>query len=243
MSQLTEENIAEFHRLGYTILRNALTPEELHALHEEADMLMNYLMSEDIDIVRDLGCIIEPLTCGYLDPPRSRDYTYKTDAYMERRNSILDQSMASQVTLCSIARSASKLLGSSCVYLLNEQYIVKPPATASKSQFAWHRDSDYYADAALQDEPTVACWTTLDPVDADNGSIALSAFGSTGPSITQVVEAPAGSIVFMSNKLFHKSTGNATSKFRRVFMPQYSARPLLETNTSRCVALAVPCEI
>lgn len=43
----------------------------------------------------------------------------------------------------------------------------------------------------------------------------------------------------MSNRLVHKSAGNASNRFRRVFMPQYSAKPL--TRNAAPVGLAVPC--
>ena len=57
------------------------------------------------------------------------------------------------------------------------------------------------------------------------------------------VVVPAGSIVFMSNRLRHKSTGNTSSRFRRVFMPQYSLNPLLSIdNEEKAVGLAIQCK-
>lgn len=44
----------------------------------------------------------------------------------------------------------------------------------------------------------------------------------------------------MSSHLLHKSGGNASSKFRRVFMPQYSKKPLLDPQTSLPIGFSVP---
>lgn len=75
---MEEDNIREFTERGFTILHDgniassqdhsaptnlqckwtALSPEELNALHEEADSLTNYLLDEGYDLVNDLGCIV-----------------------------------------------------------------------------------------------------------------------------------------------------------------------------------------
>lgn len=55
-----------------------------------------------------------------------------------------------------------------------------------------------------------------------------------------LVEVPAGSIVFLSGWVRHCSLGNSSSKFRRAFMPQYSAGKVV-TATGGMVSLAVPC--
>ncbi|KAL1932169.1 hypothetical protein VTP01DRAFT_9225 [Rhizomucor pusillus] len=230
---MEERNIREFADRGFTILRNALSLEELDALVEEADTLANYLMDEGFDLVNDLGCIVEPLTCGYLDAPENDRYKTDEDAYRERRDSILlhGNIRVSDILLSKVAEFAAQLLDTSNVYLLNEQYIIKPPRTAKTSRFAWHRDSDYL-EQELQQKPTVACWIALDPVDESNGTILIQDAASS-------INVPANSIVFMSNRLVHKSAGNASNRFRRVFMPQYSAKPL--TRNAAPVGLAVPC--
>ncbi|KAI8328498.1 hypothetical protein BC941DRAFT_444800 [Chlamydoabsidia padenii] len=128
------------------------------------------------------------------------------------------------------------------IYLLNEQYIIKPPKTKSISQFAWHRDSDYYQDATWENEVSVACWMALDDVNEENGTVLIGSLGK-GKEAEQVkhsIRAPAGSIVFMSSRLAHKSTGNASSRFRRAFMPQYSSRPFLDPLSGLPIALAIP---
>jgi ectoine hydroxylase-related dioxygenase (phytanoyl-CoA dioxygenase family) len=105
------------------------------------------------------------------------------------------------------------------------------------------KDSDYYGQMELQSEPTIACWTALDAVDQINGTVTI---GSLADKIaTKVVTAPAGSVLFMSSKLLHHSTGNSSDKFRRAYMPQYSLKPLLYPNrearplSQQCIGLAV----
>lgn len=79
----------------------------------------------------------------------------------------------------------------------------------------------------------------------NNGTVELVDF--LGRSL--VLQAPAGTVLFMSNQLLHKSTGNLSNTFRRVYMPQYSKRPLvvdsdkplLTLEASQCVGLAVKC--
>lgn len=78
---LTRANILEFQEKGYTILIDGkgvdemilltgekkkglknefigLTKQELAHLHDEADTLTNYLISEGHDIIHDFGCIV-----------------------------------------------------------------------------------------------------------------------------------------------------------------------------------------
>ncbi|KAF7730260.1 hypothetical protein EC973_002503 [Apophysomyces ossiformis] len=235
MSTLTEHLIEQYHSQGYVILTDALHDDQLSALREEADLLVNHLLSEGYDLVDDLGCIVEPLTCGYLDKPDSEQYRIDVKLYKERRDSILLGHQLSDLTLTFVARLAKELLKDD-VYLLNEQYIIKPPHTASKSQFAWHRDSDYLS-PTLQKQHTVACWIALDPVTLENGTLLVESLKN---GETTVVEVAAGSIVFMSNRVRHKSTGNKSALFRRAFMPQYSTQPMQDSATEY-IGIALPC--
>ncbi|KAG0185412.1 hypothetical protein DFQ28_009382 [Apophysomyces sp. BC1034] len=228
MPVLTEHLIRQYHKQGYVILTDALAEDQLSDLHEEADILVNHLLSEDCDLVDDLGCIV--------DPPDSEEYKANIEHYRRRRDSILPGHCLSDLTLRSVASLAKQLLGGKDIYLLNEQYIIKPPHTASKSRFAWHRDSDYLS-PSLQKEHTLACWIALDPVSLINGTLTVEDLENDE---TTVIDVPAGSIVFMANHLRHKSTGNRSALFRRAFMPQYSTRPM-QDDSAKYVGLALRC--
>ncbi|CAO3609316.1 unnamed protein product [Cunninghamella echinulata] len=215
-------------------------------------MLINLLLSEEYDLLMDFGGIIEPLHCGILNPLPSIEpqHKYKIDktAYIERRDQLTPS--VAQLLMNTIGLLAQLLLYETldnqphnAVYLLNEQYIIKPPKTKNTSIFVWHRDSDYYQDISLKNEKTIACWIALDSVNEKNGTLHIKDINNSHQhedNTNLIVEIPAGSIVFMSSHLLHKSTGNASSKFRRVFMPQYSKRPLFNPQTFIPVALAVP---
>lgn len=121
---------------------------------------------------------------------------------------------------------------------MNEQYIVKPPRSSS-SAFTWHRDSDYYHDIKIRSQPSIACWTALDEVNESNGTVVLED--------QSIMTMPAGSILFMSSQLIHKSAGNSTNLFRRAFMPQFSTVPFVDSDKShlplseQCLGLAIKC--
>ncbi|KAI7897799.1 uncharacterized protein BX663DRAFT_527226 [Cokeromyces recurvatus] len=202
-------------------------------------------MTEGYDLIHDLGCIVEPWTCGFLE--FENDF-YKTDVkeYKKLRDSILDcdnGTLISDLVLHKYGAWARQLLETEDTYLLNEQYIIKPPSIFGLSQFAWHRDSDYYDDVRHRQEPTVACWTALDDVNRFNGTVELVDFQNN----SYLLEVPAGSILFMSHRLLHHSTSNSSpQKFRRAYMAQFSKQPLVYFDkkedlplASRCVALAV----
>lgn len=69
----------------------------------------------------------------------------------------------------------------------------------------------------------MACWTALDEVTEENGTIQIIDFLGTSTTI----RVPSSTVVFMSDKLLHKSTNNLTLKFRRVYMVQFSTAPLM----------------
>ncbi|KAI9363665.1 hypothetical protein BD770DRAFT_469604 [Pilaira anomala] len=235
---LTESHLTEFRTKGYTILENALDKEELELLYQESNILSNHLMSEGYDLTKDLGCIIEPWTCGYLDPLETNEYKMDRDRYSRIRNEIYwpntCTTTASRIILDKYGRTwAAQLLEQTNVYLLNEQFIVKPPLT--RSSFEWHRDSDYYKEQSHREIPSVACWTALDEVTEENGTIQIIDF--LGLSTT--IRVPSSTVVFMSDKLLHKSTNNTTLKFRRVYMVQFSTAPLLIMPDHQPLALAI----
>jgi ectoine hydroxylase-related dioxygenase (phytanoyl-CoA dioxygenase family) len=51
---------------------------------------------------------------------------------------------------------------------------------------------------------------------------------------------PAGSIVCFSSNLFHRAGPNTTDQPRRVYIAQYSAKPILNEDCSRPHHLAEP---
>jgi hypothetical protein len=52
--------------------------------------------------------------------------------------------------------------------------------------------------------------------------------------------APAGSIAVFSSVCFHRSGPNRTHNMRRIYLPQYSAEPILSADGSQLWAFAEP---
>ena len=109
--------------------------------------------------------------------------------------------------------------------------------------------------------PSVAIWCAIDAATTANGCLWVAravpsnseihrpttadeytalhqrrAFAQGGEVALQV---GAGAAVLMSPFLPHRSEGNRTSEWRRAFMPQFSAQPIMEDD-GKPVGLAVP---
>lgn len=140
-------------------------------------------------------------------------------------------------------------------YLFWEQFVVKGPEKGSK--FSWHQDSAY---VGTPHRPYITCWVTLDDVTEENGTVYLLPYsragsrglfehkqnneshdleGYFGPDPGDPVIVPAGSIAVFSSTVLHRSGFNRTPKWRRVYLPQYSAEPLLRPD-GKLAAFAEP---
>jgi ectoine hydroxylase-related dioxygenase (phytanoyl-CoA dioxygenase family) len=133
--------------------------------------------------------------------------------------------------------------------LFYEQFVVKGPEKGGK--FSWHQDSGYLH--PIPHEPYLTCWVTLDDVTEENGTVYLLPYSRTGnrglmPHVTNAetndkegyfgddpgdpVIVPAGSIAAFSSLVFHRSGPNTTPRYRRVYLPQYSAAPIRKPDGS-----------
>lgn len=124
-----------------------------------------------------------------------------------------------------------------------EQFVVK--AAEKGMKFAWHQDSGY---VQTPHKPYVTCWCTLDDVTEENGTVYVLPYdragtrervehvkdektndlvGYFGDDLGVPIIVPAGSIAVFASTVFHRSGPNTTSGIRRIFLPQYSAAPVL----------------
>jgi ectoine hydroxylase-related dioxygenase (phytanoyl-CoA dioxygenase family) len=146
-------------------------------------------------------------------------------------------------------------------YLFHEQWVVKGAEQGMK--FAWHQDSGYvkWYDPTTQHNPYVTCWCTLDNVSEENGTVYLlphsrggtkskvvdhakesgtnDLIGYKGDDPGDIVIVPAGSIVAFDSFVFHRSGPNRTNRMRRIYLPQYSAAPILRPD-GKPWAMATP---
>jgi hypothetical protein len=146
-------------------------------------------------------------------------------------------------------------------YLFHEQWVVKGAEQGMK--FSWHQDSGYvkWYDPATNHRPYLTCWCTLDDVSEENGTVYLlphsragtrkqiidhtkeagtnDLIGYNGSDPGDAVIVPAGSIVAFDSFVFHRSGPNCTDKMRRIYLPQYSAAPILRPD-GKPWAIATP---
>ncbi|KAJ1642241.1 hypothetical protein LPJ64_005895 [Coemansia asiatica] len=254
---LTQDQVSFYCRNGYLIVDKFLTPKEIETYAEEAQMLVNHCY-EHGDIVTHWGCVIEPFGCELFDSTEVSEHARTTHkGFVSLRSSLFGSSSAATCTLDKFGRCAEQLLlansrDSDKIYLLNDQYIVKPPHEAS-AQFAWHQDILYFSKEERQ-YPVISAWTPLSNVDEHNGTVLVDPFpNSSCPGVYTDLAHPqnarvfpavmsAGSVLFMDGRLRHCSMGNSSSHFRTVYMPQFSLGRMVkqEATNARYTALAVP---
>ena len=142
-------------------------------------------------------------------------------------------------------------------FLFWDQYVVKCAEVGMS--FSWHQDSGYVA--YPDHRPYLTCWIPLDDVSEENGSVYLLPYSRSGirswvkhlrdPKTNDMVgyfgsdrgisvKAPAGSIVAFSSVVFHSSGANRTKQARRVYLPQYSAEPILTPDKAKLWGQCVP---
>lgn len=148
-----------------------------------------------------------------------------------------------------------RLLGNDAV-LFHDQLVVK--AGEIGLPFSWHQDSGYLP---FDHEPYVTCWTPLDDVNEENGTVYLLPYsrlgirsrvthiqdpvlndkvGYFGPDPGEPVIASAGSIAVFSSVCFHRSGANTTPHPRRVMLSQYAKAPIANPVTGELHLDGVP---
>jgi ectoine hydroxylase-related dioxygenase (phytanoyl-CoA dioxygenase family) len=228
--RITTAHARRFRDEGYFVIEDALPPTDLATLRAECQRFVD---ERDREMTR-LG--VDTLDLCH------RGRRYFVHAY--------GKSPAVQRFLFSdlMARAAQAALGDT-VYLFNEQYVVK--AAERGLAFGWHQDSAFIP---YSHPPYLTCWIPLDDVTQANGTVYLLPYprsdtrtvvehrrdektndliGYFGDDTGDPVIVPAGSIVCFSSTLFHRGGANTTDQPRRVYIAQYSAKPILNEDRSR----------
>lgn len=141
-------------------------------------------------------------------------------------------------------------------YLLWDQFVVKGPGMSMP--FEWHQDGGCIGH---DHRPYVICWCALDHMDTDNGTLQVLPFSKAGvrdrvphkrdPVTHQPVGyfgdeegvpvvGPPGTIGVYSSLSFHKSGINTADRFRRAYLVQYTAEPLMNAQSTGLFGHAVP---
>ena len=241
---ISDEQRALYRDEGYLILESVIPDDMLQMLREECAYFIGYM-----DAVMDAGHLAE----GALSSRGNRYFINDRYRYSGRLWRFIFSDLMRDVCMATLGDDA---------YLFHEQWVVKGPDKGMT--FSWHQDSGYVkaVDPDTKHQPYVTCWCTLDDVNEENGTVYLlphsaagtrdtivphtrdpesnDLIGYTGEDKGITIEVPAGSIVCFSSYNLHSSGSNTTNRMRRVFLPQYAAAPIVNTQTDEQMNLAVP---
>lgn len=133
-------------------------------------------------------------------------------------------------------------------YFFFDQFVVKGPEGGMP--FSWHQDSGYVVGngGPADHPPYLTCWCTLDDATIENGTVRvvpgshrggvlphdrLSGSNDLAVAVADegvAIEVPAGSVVAFSSHLLHATGANRSQAPRRVYLMQYTARPMLNAD-------------
>jgi ectoine hydroxylase-related dioxygenase (phytanoyl-CoA dioxygenase family) len=238
MSVITQTHVDHYQDLGYFVLENVIPAMHLNMLRAECDRYIGIIEAEMDAQGKDVIGINH----------RNKRY-FISNRYRE------SQMIASFIFSDLMAEICRATLGPNA-YLFHEQYVVK--AAEKGMKFGWHQDSGY---VGYDHKPYLSCWCALDDVTIENGTVYMLPYeragtrdwvrharedgtndliGYHGDDPGEPVIAPAGSIACFSSTCFHRSGTNTTDTMRRVYLPQYSAEPIVRPETGAPHAFAEP---
>ncbi|WOO39599.1 phytanoyl-CoA dioxygenase family protein [Rubellicoccus peritrichatus] len=235
---VTDDMIRQFKEEGYFIIEKALAEEQIEAMRGELGGFMDAIHQKmDEEGTDSLG--ITHRNKRYFIP-----HTYN-------RSQIMHDFIFGPI-MQEICRAT---LGDNVNFFL-DQWVVK---SAEKGMsFSWHQDSGYIG---FDHNPYLTCWTPLDDVNEENGTVYLLPYSHIGvktrvthiwdevtndmigyfgddPGIPVIV--PAGSIACFSSVCFHRSGVNTSPNMRRVMLTQYSADRIIDPLTKKPQISAIP---
>jgi len=229
---------AQFESDGYFLLERVLTNEQLQNLRQEAQRFVDLMDAEmEAQGVTQLGI------------------THKGNRYFIGNRFSESSTLRAFLFSDLMAEICRATLGETA-YLFNEQYVLK--AAEKGMAFGWHQDSGYIG---YPHRPYLSCWCALDDMTIENGTVSLLTYEQAGtrdwvqhtqedntndmigyhgdnPGTPAII--PAGSIAVFSSTVFHRSGINTTENWRRVYLAQYSAEPILKADGSGFWGHAVP---
>lgn len=241
---VSDEQRALFQDEGYMILPGVIPDDMLAMLREECAYFIGYFDAEF-----DLGDKKE----GALSVKGKRYFINNRFEHSQRLWRFLFSELMAEVCRNTIGDEA---------VLFNEQWVVK--GAEQGMTFSWHQDSGYVkaVDPATDHPPYVTCWCAVDDIDETNGAVYLlphSIAGTKGRIITHdrdpdtndligytgdergvATIVPAGSIVCFSSFNLHSSGANTADRMRRVYLPQYAAGPIRNSQTGEQIGSAIP---
>ena len=240
---ITDQQRELYRSEGYMVLPGVISGEMLSMLREECSYYLGYFDSN-----MDMKGV------------ETENISHRGKRYFINNRYRLSNRLWKFVFSDMMAEVAKATVGPDA-FLFHEQWVVKGAEQGMK--FAWHQDSGYvkWYDPSTQHRPYVTCWCTLDDVSEENGTVYLlphsrggtkntiidhakeggtnDLIGYAGEDPGEAVIVPAGSIVAFDSFVLHRSGPNRTDRMRRIYLPQYSATPILRPD-GRPWAMATP---
>lgn len=236
--QITEQQKQQYRDEGYFILESVIAEAHLEMLREECSRFIA-LMDAEMD---RLGVDVIGI-----NHRANRYFISNRHKESARMHEFIYSDLMATICRATLGPNA---------YLFNEQYVVK--AAEKGMKFGWHQDSGY---VGHDHRPYLSCWCPLDDVSEENGTVYILPYARAGTRQRQEhvqeavsndligysgddpgvpVIAPAGSIAVFSSTTFHRSGPNQTNRMRRVYLPQYSAEPILNKDGTQNYGMAEP---
>lgn len=220
---ISESQIRQYREEGYFILERAITEPMLEMLKGECAQFIAKRNAEmDAAGVNELGSDIRD----------NRYFIANRHAESQRLHEFIFGDVMEQICRATLGPNA---------HLFYEQWVIKGAEKGVK--FSWHQDSGYVKAAH---KPYVTCWSTLDDVNEENGTVYLLPYsragtrervehvrvgrdmvGYHGDDPGDPVVIPAGSVAVFSSVCFHRSGENRSPRMRRVYLTQYVAEPII----------------
>jgi len=218
--EITEAQKQQYRERGFFILEGAMSQETLESLRGEVDRFIAAREAE----MRDKG--VEKLGLDHLGKRYFIQNSYK-------KSQVIHDFIFSEL-MASICRAT---VGDQARFFF-DQWVIK--AAEKGIPFSWHQDSGY---VPFDHTPYVTCWSPLDDVSEENGTVYLLPYdrigvktrvthlkdpetndmvGYFGADPGDPVVVPAGSVAVFSSVCFHRSGYNQTDRPRRVLLTQYS---------------------
>ena len=217
----------KFKKDGFFIMPNALDSKMLINLQNECDRLV--VIAKEKATIKS-----EKYSINSKDRYFIRTWTPENKVLTE----FLFNKLMSNICLHTLGENAQ---------LFNEQFVVKGPEKGAA--FGWHQDSGY---VGFDHEPYLSCWIALDDINEENGTVYLlpnshgfnkkvqphprnlegELTGYLGNEIGIPAIVKAGDILCFSSLVMHRSGTNTTAKYRRAYLAQYSAVPILKPDGS-----------
>jgi len=220
---LTQKEVEQFNRKGYTVHPELLSPDEVDALLQDIERLSwgNTLANHDKDRLE-------------MEPNQPSDGTRVRRIYEPCTHYPLFRALSDSEKLL---ESVEQLIGPDLTFHYSK-INMKPPAIGSVVE--WHQDLSYYP---LTNRDSLAILFYLDDADVSNGCLTVIPGRHEGrlmdhmrdglfqgkitepvdTSLAVPVEGKAGAAIFMHAMTPHSSTTNTSNRWRRTLILSYRA--------------------